>query len=132
MLLPEAVVNVVELAISITPEPEIEPIVSDTSTSKVAPELTETFVELFKVPVTLKVPAEIVVFPLYVFVPDSITIPSPVFSKLLLPLTAPLRVNCVPSTSTIEFPFRVISPANILVPVDVEIVPDESISSVVE
>ena len=57
-------VKVCELAISIVPAPAIDPIVSEASTSYVAPDATETLVELFKVPVTRKVPAEIVVSPL--------------------------------------------------------------------
>ena len=42
----------------------------------------------------------------------------------MLPLKTPLNVNCVPSTSILVLPAKVILPANELVPVDAEIVPE--------
>ena len=61
-------------------------------------------------------------------------IPFPVFSKLLDPLSVipPLKVNWVPSTSTVELANNVIEPAKVLVPVEVEIVPLFLSDSVVE
>lgn len=65
--------------------------------------------------------------------PDKIPIPFPVLSIVPLPLITPLNVNWVPSTSRSVFPFKVIGPANVLVPVEAEIIPELLITlSVVE
>ena len=66
------------------------------------------------------------------FVPDKIAIPVPVFVKLLVPLITPLNVICVPSTSRSVSANNWIGPANVLVPVEAEILPEFLNVSVVE
>ena len=63
MLLLSPAVKVWLSAISIAPAPSIDATVSVASTSNVAPDDTETAVLSDKVPVLVKVPALIVVFP---------------------------------------------------------------------
>ena len=79
LLFESPAVKICEAAISIAPEPSNEAIVSDASTSYVPLEPTLTTVLFDKEPVTFKVPALIVVVPLYEFVPDRVKIPVPAF-----------------------------------------------------
>ena len=72
-------VRTTPLAKSINPSPEIEPIVSDMSTSSVAPFEMPTAVESANEPVSFSEPALIDVAPVYVLDPERVAIPLPDF-----------------------------------------------------
>ena len=72
----------------------------------------------------LSVPAEIVVLPVYVLPPLSMTAPEPVLVKPFPPEMIPERVSCVPATENVlPLAPNEIAPLSELVPVEVAKVP---------
>ena len=75
--------------ISIVPAPEIDPMVSETLTSRVAPEETVTAVLSANLPFTIKVPALTVVSPEWVLTPVKVKVPAPVLVSAPDPVIIP-------------------------------------------
>ena len=84
-------VKVIELANSTPPDPLKDWIVSVASTSYV-PEFITSVVSA-KVPETVRVPAEIVVSPVYVLLAERIKVPEPAFAKDPAPDITPETVS---------------------------------------
>jgi len=83
---------------------------------KVAPEATVTPVVAFNAPVTDKMPAETVVVPLCVLVPDKVKVPVPLLVKLLAPPIAPDNVTAA-LLEIVVAPLNVTLLVNVVAPV---------------